>query len=327
MWSGAEQYQILANSSMGLSELKILEAYVNKAKFSGGRALVVFKKNELEELLGVGKINRSELEKRMDCLFMQRIPVLDGSFETNAYTPLFERCELKRDIYGVWSCYLVATNMGINSLFPETARKRIADRFDNAKKLSSRYSYLLYRYLDDCTELGEWEVDLDELKEIIGCTKESYDSFKAFNHIILKKCQREIIEETGLVYDYELIKYIRKVKGIRFIIRNPEHDEDRIAEVQNEAFNRKYKERIKFFSGACDNEFSEDEVELIVSILSDVSIPENPNGAEIAKYNYLNEKYKTFKVYANRKQSEGNPIRHRFDYFVKMLKNARDGQQ
>lgn len=328
MWSSDEQYHILANSSMGLSELKILDAYIKKiSSFPDGKMLVVLKKSELEEALGIEKINLTELSKRIDCLFEQRVPVMNGTIETLKDTPLFERCELKRDVYGIWTCYLLATSLGISSLFPENVKRRIADRFDTAKKLTSRYSYLMYRYLDDCSEMDEWEVDLEELKGIIGCKKESYDSFKAFNSIVMKKCQKEIFEVTGLLFDYELIRYIRKVVGIRFIVRNQEKDEARITEAQNEISRQQHKENIDFYNSACDNEFSDDEIDLIISVLAGITIPKSNKGYSVAQFDYLREKYISFKIYANKKQEDGSPIKHRFDYFLKMLKNERDKQQ
>lgn len=327
MYSSEERYKILANSSMGLSELKILDAYVKKVNASNGRMLAVFKKNELEDLLGVGKINRAELEKRMECLLMQRVPVLGGSIEALKDTPLFERCELKRGTYGVWTCYLVATSLGLSSLFSEEEQQRAVERFDKARKLSSRYSYLLYRYLDDNAEMEELEVDLNELKAVMGCNKESYDNFKAFNHIILKKCREEIQRVTGLFYNYELIKYIRKVVGIRFIIHDAGQNEEFIEEEIKKISEKKHQEKLKFYCEACGEEFTDDEMEVVLSIISEISIPEHPNGEDIAKYNFLDERYKMFKLYANKKQDEGNPIKHRFEYFIKILQNFKKNQQ
>jgi hypothetical protein len=330
MWSnGGKQYPILANSSMGLSELKILDAYIkNIATQSTGKKLVIFKQKELETLLGVSRINHADLEKRIDCLLKQRVPFLDGAVETMKDVALFERCELSRDTYGIWTCYLVGSSVGIDMLFSESEKKHIADRFDLSKKLSSRYSYLLYRYLEDNAEDGVWELSLAELKEIMGCIKSSYDDFKAFNRVILKKCKAEIFEMTGFLFDYELVRYIRKVTGIRFIIHNQEDDEERIIEAQKELSQKKHQENIDFLSVACDNEFSDDEIDLLFSILASMDFPKDAaGGVQIARYNYLEEKYKAFKIYANKKQQEGSPIRKRFDYFLKIIQNERNNQQ
>ena len=329
MWSnGGEQYAILANSSMGLPELKILDAYIKFAKASPNKSnFVIFKQKELEKMFGLTRINHKDLEKRMNCLQTQRIPFLDGEGETMKDVALFEQCELSRDIYGIWTCYLVGNRVGMDMLFSEKEKERISERFDKSKTLSSRYSYLLYRYLDDNSEEGILELDLAELKDIMGCTKVSYDDFKAFNRVILRKCRAEIFEATGLSYDYELIKYIRKVTGIRFIIHNPEQDEDKIAEAQNELAKKRQKENIDFYNDACDREFSDEEVDLLLSVLYGIDVPDKGNGIAIARYNLLQEMYKSFKLYANKKEKEGNPIRHRFDYFLKIVKNERDKKQ
>ena len=65
-----------------------------------------------------------------------------------------------------------------------------------------------------------WEIGLDELKEMLNCTAETYDRYKYFNDAILKKCHKELNEKTDCHFDYEPVKRGRAIIGVQFTIKS-----------------------------------------------------------------------------------------------------------
>ena len=62
--------QSLSETRMTLSEFKILDAYLSRIdSHKPDERNVCFEKGELEKLLGVDKINKPDLNKRLDNLF------------------------------------------------------------------------------------------------------------------------------------------------------------------------------------------------------------------------------------------------------------------
>ena len=147
-------------------------------------------------------------------------------------------------------------------------------------------------------------------------TEETYTQYKRFNDLILKKCQKEICEKTECNYTYEPIKKGRRVVAIRFTVETlkdlieqepvpevPERVEKSDWELQREADINSYREQ-------CYNEFSFEEVEYFVSLIS----------KKYTAYNdicdYLTEMYRKLKVAAIR-----TDIPNRYSYFETMIKN------
>ena len=83
--------------------------------------------------------------------------------------------------------------------------------------LTSRYTYIMFIYLEANRFRKSWEVPLEELKKILHCENEAtYNEFRFFNVKILKKVQKEMHEKTECQYSYFPIKRGRSVKAIRF---------------------------------------------------------------------------------------------------------------
>ena len=83
--------------------------------------------------------------------------------------------------------------------------------------LTSRYSYVMFVYLEANRFRKSWEVELDELKAILNCDKEEYArEFKYFSRDVLKKVHKELTEKTECRYSYEPVKKGRTVVAIRF---------------------------------------------------------------------------------------------------------------
>ena len=214
----------LSETGMTLSEFKILDAYLSRidSRVPEKRA-VRFEKGELEKLLGVERIRKEDLNARLDGLF-KTVTIKDKE-KDNGFTKigLFEKAEAKQDEYGLWQIDLVCTPSAMEYIFNIEIMGYLPYMLKNIIELTSRYSYVLYLYLETHRKgvlSNEWEVGVDELKRILQCNSSMYDEFKEFNRL-LKKCHFEINEKTNLNYIYKPKRIGRKVKIIQFSIETP----------------------------------------------------------------------------------------------------------
>jgi plasmid replication initiation protein len=66
---------------------------------------------------------------------------------------------------------------------------------------------------------GAWsEIAVDDLRELISATEETYDDFGQFKRRVLDPSQEEISAKTDLAFSYQIHKTGRKVTHISFLI-------------------------------------------------------------------------------------------------------------
>lgn len=83
--------------------------------------------------------------------------------------------------------------------------------------MKSKYSIRLYELLKSYAEYGEFEIDLDELKDKLQTAE--YPNYKNFRVKVLEKAMSEINEYTDLIVSFEPIRYSRVIGRIRFSIK------------------------------------------------------------------------------------------------------------
>ena len=308
----------LSQTSLTLPEFKILDAYLGRINsHDPEKRTVRFEKGKLEECLGVSRILKDDLDKRLRNHF-QVIEVNDDTKRKGfKLVSLFEEADAEQDDDGLWQVTLTCTPSAREYVFNVDNIGYFKYRLKNIMYLTSRYSYILYLYLEKEHYRGTWEIDLDELKQILNCTAETYTQYKRFNDLVLKKCQAELCEKTNRKFTYEPVKKGRKVAKIRFKIlpsnelEDLDFDQDQITLedcgiIENDP--------LDFLSGACDDEFKREQMEVIFNLLNTMSLPEHEYGVEFARYLYLKLKYATLNLYA-----KTHKIPHRFGYFKAMI--------
>lgn len=308
----------LSQTSLTLPEFKILDAYLGRINsHDPEKRTVRFEKGKLEECLGVSRILKDDLDKRLRNLF-QVIEVKDDTKRKGfKLVSLFEEADAEQDDDGLWQVTLTCTPSAREYVFNVDNIGYFKYRLKNIMYLTSRYSYILYLYLEKEHYRGTWEIDLEELKKILNCTAETYTQYKRFNDLVLKKCQAELCEKTNRKFTYEPVKKGRKVAKIRFKIlpsnelEDLEFDPDQLTLedcgiIENDP--------LDFLSGACDDEFTREQMEVIFNLISTMSLPEHEYGVEFARYHYLKRKYATLNLYAST-----HKIPHRFGYFKTMI--------
>ncbi len=213
--------QSLSQTSMTLPELKILDAYLSRINsHEPDKRYVRFEKGELEKLLGVTRMHREELSKRVKNLF-QAIEVCDER-KPNGFIciALFSKAECWQDDDGLWQINLACSEEAMEYIFNVENLGYLKYRLKNVINLTSRYSYILYLFLEDNSYRKKLEINLEDLKKMLNCTAETYNEYKRFNDLILKKCQKEINAKTTINFTYTPVKKGRKVTAISFEVES-----------------------------------------------------------------------------------------------------------
>ena len=211
----------LWQSDLTLSEFKILDTYLSRIdSHKLDKRAVMFEKGELEAILCVQKINKKDLEARLKHLMEHVVKLEDkGSKKGFRLVSLFEEAIAEQDDNGLWQVKLECTQKAMMYFFNVESLGYLRYKLRCITSLTSRYTYIMFTYLEHNRFRKSWEVDLDELKQILACnTEETYKQFKRFNDLVLKKVHKEMHEKTECRYTYEPIKKGRSVVAIRFTV-------------------------------------------------------------------------------------------------------------
>ena len=209
----------LWRSNISLAEFKILDTYLSRINsHEPEKRTVVFTKGELEGLLGVKKINKVDLLARLNGLY-RGVEIEDSNKKIRTIGLFEETCGGLDEETGLWTVELTCTAKAMKYIFNIEKLGYLRYKLRCITNLASRYSYILFTYLEHNRFRKSWEVNVDELRQILSCDKdESYSAFKVFNDRILKRCQKELLEKTECRFFYEPIKQGRKVTSVRFTL-------------------------------------------------------------------------------------------------------------
>lgn len=335
----------LSETSITLPELKILDVYLSRINsHEPKKRYVQLEKGELEKMLGVTRILQKDLDARINNLF-QVVTVKDET-KRNGFTKvsLFEKVTCEQNEDGLWQIDLMCTQSAMEYIFNIENLGYLKYRLRNVVNLTSRYSYILYLYLEDNIYRKTWRVSLDELKQMLNCTAETYSEYKRFNDLILKKCQKEIAEKTDISFTYTTVKKGRKVVAISFEVERVARIETTVepptpAELPPEPpaeelkYNGYESEEMMMFGDACLYEFNNSQIKELRSIIVEIDVPENGAyflGDELPfgftdlrvfdEFNFLCMEYMKMKRYT---KDKGFNSKRRFAYLIKTLKNYR----
>lgn len=280
----------LSETGLTLAEFKILDAYLGRINsHDPEKRFIRFEKGEIENLLGVSQIKSDDLEKRVQNLF-QTVKITDAN-KRKGFTliALFEKAECYRDDDGLWQVDLGASPSAMEYIFNPERLGYLRYSLRNVVKLTSRYSYVLFLYLEQNRHKHlTWDVPLDELKAILRCTADTYSQFYRFNDLILKKCHEELTEKTDCKFTYQPIKKGRVVKAVRFTLEALAAIEDVPGQMSLDEFGlygatltpeqEKRDEICLGFSDSVFDSFSDEQLEVLKELAS--KLPDIPSLAK-----------------------------------------------
>lgn len=325
----ANPLQSLAETDLTLPELKILDAYLARINsHKPDERYVRFEKGELEKLLGVVKIPKQELERRLKNLFTAVKIVDDSKRKGFSLIALFVKADCEQDEAGQWQVDLACSAEAMEYIFNVENLGYLKYRLKNVIALTSRYSYILFLYFLNNRFRKSWNISLIQLKTLLRCTAERYEQYKFFNSEILKKCQKELTEKTDIKYTYEPIKKGRKIIAIRFTLETlpkielEDTNESQMTLEQWQAQAETNKEKELWESAIDEFSFTSKQIAELREVL--ICIPEYKMPQSIACYDAIElRRYHYMKIKAVEIKRRTN-IKNTFAYLLKMLKQDAD---
>lgn len=319
----------LWQSELTLAEFKILDTYLARIdSHHPEKRVVTFGKGELEEKLGVKKINQKELEERLKHLMgnVVKIPDTDEKKGFRLLT-LFEEAVAEQDDYGLWQVKLECTQKAMKYIFNVENLGYSRYKLRCITSITSRYTYIMFIYLESRRTMKTWEVSLDELKQILNCDKEeTYREYKRFNDLILKKIQKEMYEKTECRYSYEPIKKGRSVVAVRFTVETlpkaslEDIDENQIT-IEDYFEGQEKREQPMYFAPLEVFNFSAeqlDEIQSYVATVPNYKLPQSAvcyDSIELMRYHYFDQKAREIV-----RRDKEKHINNKFSYLIKLIK-------
>ena len=270
----------LWQSDMSLAEFKILDTYLSRINSrEPDRRTVVFTKGELEKLLGVTRINKTDLDSRLNGLC--RYVDLEVSKNKIHKIPLFDEIvgRVDKDT-GLWTIQLTCTQYAMKYIFNVEKLGYLRYKLRCITNLTSRYTYVLFMYLESNRFRKTWDVQLEDLRQLLNCTDEFYNEYKYFNQRILQRCQKELHEKSECRFSYVPIRVGRKTTAIRFTLET-------LADILNEPDTNTlpgqmslddYDDPNAIYAEALPSDFTAEQVEALRLLAMD-KVPYNPDGA------------------------------------------------
>lgn len=320
----------LWQSDLTLSEFKILDTYLARIdSHKPDKRQIVLEKGEIENALGVKKINNQDLKTRLKHLMGNVVEIPDKSAKKGfRLVTIFEEAEAEQDSNGLWQVKLECTQKAMKYFFNIENLGYLRYKLRCITSLTSRYTYIMFIYLEANRFRKSWEVDLDELKKILACDQEeTYKEFKFFNVKILKKVQTELNEKTECKYTYEPIKKGRSVAAVRFTVEtlpkltfeDVDPNQYTIFDVQEELENT---ER-EYFCDEEFNDFTDEQLDVLRELIRH-KVPEDLIESHYAVLQNRLEAYRWASADYLRRQVKVARLRkpkNLFAYVKKMLEN------
>ena len=345
----------LRSNNLTLQELRFFSIYLSKINpYDINTRTVKFKLSDFQKIMNFKTLNIVQLKSATDSLLTKlvHIPKESGGFKT---FQLFKECEVDKDSNGEWYVSIDAHDNALPLMF-DFKDKYFKYELWNSLRLKSANQIRMYEILKQYENLGKREISVKELRELLGIATNEYPRWDRFRDRVIDSCQHALKEITDICFEYKrgrtgqggkwitIIFNISKNKDYKdqllldeFISKNND-DVEEVGELNNretlyeapkfiefdeldelEEEKEKYQdERLGFFAIACDEEFSEIEMERIFKMIIKKQLPEHQMGIDFAREEYLSKMYSKFKVYAEKKQIQKE---RRYSYFCRMIEN------
>lgn len=308
--------EIRANG-MSLQELRLFSIYLAKINARDISTRVVrFPISDFQRVMELGKLNLSHLRDTVASLLCKvvSVPLEMGGFKM---FQLFKEGVFTQDEKGQWYVEIDAHDQALPLMF-EFKERYFTYELWNALRLKSSNQLRMYEILKQYERVGERIVAVEELKALLGIDKKDYTLFNNFKVHVLDVCQKALQDFTDIKFTYE--PYGKKGRGgkilqLKFVIsKNSQYidqlsltdfitqQEMAITMVEGAQDEECYfkREIYPFMTDACDNEFTQEEIQVLYNLLLKIVPYLSGQNHQIEMYNYLKRKYDELKWRASK---------------------------
>lgn len=320
-------------NNMTLQEIRFFSIYLSKINARDiSTRKVIFPLEDFRKIMELGRLKINYLQSVTNSLLSKVVNVKN---EDGGYTAfqLFKRCKVFKDDTEQWCIEIDAHDDALPLMF-EFKKEYFTYELWNALRLKSSNQLRMYEILKQYEKVGSRKVSVKELRELLGITPTEYPRWSDFKRRVLDSCQQALEESTDIKFTYKLIRSGRggKITGLEFFISKNKNYTDQLTleefidlqpdalevEVQEQEPEKQFKnEELEFLAEACGNEFTEEEMQVLFSLVAVKKLPEHEYGVRVSQYHYLAEKYAELNVQASKRK-----IKSRFAYLKKMIQAA-----
>lgn len=199
-----------------LQELRFFSIYLSKINpRDTSTRIVKFPLSDYKEIMGLGRLNISQLRASTNSLLgkVVNIPKENGGY--NAFQ-LFKECEVDQDDSGDWFVSIDAHDKALPLMFDFKDRYFKYELW-NALQLHSPIQIRMYEILKQYEKLGKRELEITELRELLGIDPKKFSRLERFKAQVLDSCQKALKEKTDICYTYEKGKTGKSGKWLTII--------------------------------------------------------------------------------------------------------------
>ena len=220
----------IRQNNMTLQQLRFFSIYLSKINARNLSTRVVrFPLSDFQKIMGIGRMNIQHFKNAVDSLLLNVIHIPKASGGMDAFT-LFKQCTLDRDEYGEWYVEIDANDKALPLMF-DFKSHYFTYQLWNALQLKSANQIRMYELLKQYEHIGMREIEISELKELLGIAPNEYPRWDNFKIRILDSCQKALAENTDICFTYERGKVGERGKWLTIVfhIKKNENYVDRLS--------------------------------------------------------------------------------------------------
>ena len=220
----------IRKTNMTLQQLRFFSIYLSKINARDLSTRVVrFPLSDFQKIMGLGKMNIQSFRNTVDSLLRNVVHIPTPTGGLVSFT-LFQRCLLDKDEYGNWYVEINANDDALPLMF-DFKSHYFTYQLWNALQLKSATQIRIYELLKQYEHIGQREISVSELRELLGIAPNEYPRWDNFKMRILDSCQKALAENTDITFTYEKGKSGTGGKWISIIfhIKKNENYVDRLS--------------------------------------------------------------------------------------------------
>ena len=220
----------IRQNNMTLQQLRFFSIYLSKINARDVSTRVVrFPLSDFQKIMGIGRMNIQHFKAAVDSLLRNIIHIPNSSGGIDAFT-LFKKCSLFKDDYDNWYVEINASDDALPLMFDFKSRYFTYELW-NALQLKSVNQLRMYELLKQYEHLGKREIEVLELRELLGISKNEYQRLERFRTKVLDSCQQALAKNTDICFTYERGKVGERGKWLTIVfhIRKNENYVDRLS--------------------------------------------------------------------------------------------------